>query len=236
MNVDISNLLRKPFEGEEIGQLPKITCGLCSKSPTRNCDKHRKDKCDTCGNYITTQHMHIEYVGHAEVTSRLLDADPEWTWEPLAWDERGLPRLDADGGLWMKLTVSGVTRLGYGHADGKKGGNAVKETIGDSLRNAAMRFGVALNLWGATYDPPSTEPAETEAPDGPILATQHEAVNGLWADLGYGGDEQKATRMNIAAKLLGLPELHTFTALTQVQASSLIGLLRAKLEEKGGQA
>jgi hypothetical protein len=180
--------------------------------------------------------MHIEYVGHAEVTSRLLDADPEWTWEPLAWDERGLPRLDGDGGLWMRLTVSGVTRLGYGHADGKKGGNAVKETIGDSLRNAAMRFGVALNLWGASYDPPSSEPTETEAPDGPILASQYEAINGLWADLGYGGDEQKAVRMNIAAKLLGLPELHMFTALTQAQASSLIGLLRAKLEEKGGQA
>jgi hypothetical protein len=40
-----------------------------------------------------------------------------------------------------------VTRLGYGNAEGKSGGDAVKEIIGDALRNAAMRFGAALDLW-----------------------------------------------------------------------------------------
>ncbi|MDZ7905194.1 MAG: hypothetical protein U5N55_05030 [Cypionkella sp.] len=54
---------------------------------------------------------------------------------------------DSIGGMWIKLTVCGVTRLGYGHPDGKSGGNAVKELIGDALRNAAMRFGAALDLW-----------------------------------------------------------------------------------------
>ena len=53
--------------------------------------------------------------------------------------------------LWIRLTVAGVTRIGYGHAEGKKGPDAVKETIGDSIRNAAMRFGVALDLWGAKF-------------------------------------------------------------------------------------
>lgn len=236
MTPEIAALLRKPFEGNEVGKLPKVTCSACSKSPTRCCDRHSYAKCGICGNNMTTQHMHIDYVGHAEITDRLLAVDPTWNWEPVAWDERGLPRVDNDGGLWIRLTVAGMTRLGYGNADGKKGADALKVAIGDALRNAAMRFGVALDLWGATYDPPSIDADETEAPDGPILATQHEAINGLWADLGYGGDEQKATRMNIAAKLLGLPELHTFTALTQTQASSLTGLLRTKLEEKGGQA
>jgi hypothetical protein len=37
--------------------------------------------------------------------------------------------------------------LGYGDAAGKKGPNAVKEAIGDAIRNAAMRRGVALDLW-----------------------------------------------------------------------------------------
>jgi hypothetical protein len=69
-----------------------------------------------------------------------LQVDPEWTWEPMAYDEYGLP-LISNGGLWIKLTVAGVTRPGWG--DGKN----VKEMIGDAIRNAAMRFGVALDLW-----------------------------------------------------------------------------------------
>ena len=83
----------------------------------------------------------IDYVGHAAVTDRLLTVDPEWSWEPLALDERGLPALDGSGNLWIKLTICGVTRLGVG--DGK----SAKEAIGDAIRNAAMRFGVALDLW-----------------------------------------------------------------------------------------
>jgi len=89
----------------------------------------------------------LAYVGHAALTDRLLDTDPAWTWEPLALDAQGLPALDEIGGLWIKLTVCGVTRLGYGDAGEKKGCNAMKERIGDALRNAAMRFGAALDLW-----------------------------------------------------------------------------------------
>ena len=86
----------------------------------------------------------LDFVGHGYLTARLLDVDPLWTWEPLAYDSDGLPKFDSQGGLWIKLTVCGVTRLGYGDA---RGPNAVKECIGDALRNAAMRFGAALDLW-----------------------------------------------------------------------------------------
>lgn len=89
----------------------------------------------------------LSYVGHAALTDRLLDADPSWSWEPVAFGEDGLPKLDANGGLWIRLTVCGVTRLGYGDSGDKKGPNAMKERIGDALRNAAMRFGAALDLW-----------------------------------------------------------------------------------------
>lgn len=89
----------------------------------------------------------LSYVGHAALTDRLLDVDPTWNWEPLALDARGLPVLDEHGGLWIRLTVCGMTRLGYGDAGQKKGGDAMKERIGDALRNAAMRFGAALDLW-----------------------------------------------------------------------------------------
>lgn len=83
----------------------------------------------------------LDYVGHAATTDRLLQADPDWTWEPFSLDERGLPALDAEGNLWIRLTVCGITRPGVG--DGK----TAKERIGDAIRNAAMRFGVALDLW-----------------------------------------------------------------------------------------
>ena len=86
--------------------------------------------------------VQLDYVGHAAVTDRLLSIDPEWSWEPMGVDPNtGLPVTDAKGNLWIKLTVCGVTRIGVG--DGK----SAKECIGDAIRNAAMRFGVALDLW-----------------------------------------------------------------------------------------
>jgi hypothetical protein len=81
-------------------------------------------------------------VGHAATTDRLLAVDPEWSWEPFALDVNGLPALDGRGNLWIRLTVCGMTRIGVG--DGK----SAKEIVGDAIRNAAMRFGVALDLWG----------------------------------------------------------------------------------------
>src|SRR5437763_866061 len=83
--------------------------------------------------------IQLDYVGHAAVTDRLLQVDPKWDWAPLATDDHGSPALDNEGNLWIRLTVAGVTRIGVG--DGRN----MKERIGDALRNAAMRFGVALD-------------------------------------------------------------------------------------------
>ncbi|MEW2266891.1 hypothetical protein [Streptomyces sp. NPDC047868] len=142
--------LREPFQPNQISKLPKITCGKCSKARYKECESHKKQKCDVCNSKITSAHMHLDYVGHAELTGRLLEADPLWTWEPLAFDAEGLPKFDHNGGLWIRLTVAGHERLGYGDAQGKTGPNAIKEAIGDALRNAGMRFGAALNLWSKT--------------------------------------------------------------------------------------
>lgn len=83
----------------------------------------------------------LDYVGHAAVTDRLLSVDPEWTWEPMGYTPTGLPALDDQGNLWIRLTIHGHTRLGVGD------GRSMKEKIGDAIRNGAMRFGVALDLW-----------------------------------------------------------------------------------------
>ena len=83
----------------------------------------------------------LDYVGHAATTDRLLAVDPLWSWEPFATDANGLPALDSKNNLWIRLTICGVTRIGVGD------GTSAKIIVGDAIRNAAMRFGVALDLW-----------------------------------------------------------------------------------------
>lgn len=147
--------LREPFEASQINKLPKPHK---ADSP--------KGKCPECGGYHGLPAVHLDYVGHAALTDRLLKVDPEWTWEPLAFGPDGLPQLDRNGGLWIRLTILGVTRLGYGDAQGKSGGNAIKEAIGDALRNGGMRFGAALDLWhkGDMYDAEEQQGKATPPP------------------------------------------------------------------------
>lgn len=145
------DLLREPFPAHQISKLPKPTK---KQTDDLKAAMDRRDftlgiRCTLCGAWHHKDVVHLDYVGHAALTDRLLDADPDWTWEPVAFRD-GLPAFDHTGGLWIKLTVCGVTRLGYGHAAAKSQqdpGAREKEVIGDALRNAAMRFGAALDLW-----------------------------------------------------------------------------------------
>jgi hypothetical protein len=79
----------------------------------------------------------------------LIEIDPEWTWEPTAFDANGLPAYRVENGMahmagW--LTILGVRRLGVGSVMHNKP-DLLKELISDFIRNAAMRFGVCLALW-----------------------------------------------------------------------------------------
>lgn len=161
------DLLREPFPPNQISKLPKPTK---QQTDALKAAMDKKDfslgiRCQLCGAWHHKDVVHLDYVGHAALTDRLLDADPNWFWEPVAFRD-GLPAFDSTGGLWIKLTVCGVTRLGYGHAAGKPNqdpGAREKEVIGDALRNAAMRFGAALDLWHKG-DLHGDAEAETEAP------------------------------------------------------------------------
>lgn len=128
----------------------------------------------------------LDYVGHAALTARLLDVDPLWSWEPMALTPDGVPSFDAQGGLWIKLTVCGMTRIGYGHAT-KGGGDGVKEVIGDALRNAAMRFGCALELWhkGELYtsEDAQYENSEREAIQNEGKREPHPGAQARFAEL-----------------------------------------------------
>jgi len=185
----VQEILREPFRPEQIGKLPRVTCRACTDASNwpKHCNAHQVISCSTCKQRITEAHIHLDYVGHAAATDRLLTADPAWNWRPAHRDvdpallakaietgnpeivrlvlDNAPPKLDANGGLWIEMTVGGVTRLGYGDATGKRGANAVKELIGDAIRNAGMRFGVALDLW-------SKEDLAEKPDDGPAQLTQ----------------------------------------------------------------
>jgi hypothetical protein len=135
--------LREPFPPAQIGKLPKGGAML-------------------------------DFVGHAAITDRLLRVDPGWVWEPVAWDDDGTPLIQMrgkDAVMWIRLTVAGVTRLGVGTAPASAF-DLPKQLISDALRNAAMRFGVALDLWSREDLGEHTDRNTGAAPTPPPAATQ----------------------------------------------------------------
>lgn len=206
------HLLRAPFPPNAISKLPKPT--------KKQTDEVRADfkkgvRCQVCGGWHHPNVVHLDYVGHAALTDRLLDCDPAWNWEPVAVNDLGVPLTDENGGMWIRLTVCGVTRLGYGHPDGKKGGDAVKELIGDALRNAAMRFGAALDLWHkgvlhAEYeeDQPEKQPDPKAQHETDVAAALKDiaskpdfpSLSEFWSDFAKNNKAVAADKRVIAAK------------------------------------
>lgn len=191
MKPETQAILRKPFDANQISQFPR---NAGSKAG-------------------------LSYVGHAALTDRLLQADPEWTWEPVADPtSKGLPISGTGVEMWIALTIDGTTRYGYGDAQNKKGGDAIKEAIGDALRNAAMRFGVALDLWhkgGDLYQYQSTI-----APEPSQAVITAEQLSELQAELQRGGSDEGRFLAYIAKTL-------KIDALDSIPAQSYNDVLKA---------
>ena len=234
--------LRKPFPAESVGKLPKPVRsqdpdkGKCVAGSKYSADGH------FCGGYHSRS-VHIDYVGHAATTDRLLTVDPDWSWEPFALDDAGLPALDRGGNLWIRLTICGTTRIGVG--DGK----SAKECIGDAIRNAAMRFGVALDLWAkedlvefaqaaahrqgspaSPTSPASPRPVPppvdiTASLDGEVMVTaeQTELLKALMADLALDGKAMLAAARETTGR-----KITSATDLTEIEADLVIAELNAK--------
>lgn len=172
--------LRAEFQPHHISKKPNPTK---AQNDALKANRQLGQHCRECGGWHQLEVKHLEYVGHAALTQRLLDVDPLWNWKPLALDN-GLPSIDRDGGLWIELTVAGMTRLGYGDAGDKTGPNAMKERIGDALRNAGMRFGMALELWHKGVLETEPERFEVKAADKWIMkaeaATDAEELAEVW--------------------------------------------------------
>ena len=187
----------------------------------------------------------LDYVGHAAVTDRLLSVDPHWAWEPFALTPEGLPALDKSGNLWIRLTIAGVTRIGVG--DGKN----AKEVVGDAIRNAAMRFGVALDLWAkenlvefaqaarahqsgtarlreAVAEAPAAveEERDDTRPAEPMSAKTRGHMFALFSDLGISEDDQRAG----IAHIVGHP-IESRGELTEDEARLVVDRLKAKKAE-----
>jgi hypothetical protein len=223
MNPEQAAALRKPFDKKTIGVLPK---------PTRK--DAPKGECRECGGWHGLPAVHLDYVGHAATTDRLLAVDPEWSWEPMAVDQFGNPQPDAAGNLWIRLTVCGVTRIGVGD------GMSMKERIGDAIRNAAMRFGVALDLWskeelehsdgkigGLEADPEIPEQnfddPLPQTTDKPMTARTRAHMFALFGDLSIAEDDQ----LPGINRILG--SAYTSRAdLTEADAKKVIEVLKQK--------
>jgi len=92
--------------------------------------------------------INLAYVSHADITKILIEVDPAWSWQPIEW-VNGRPAINVENGtatMWATLTLLGKSMLGVGSVRADKQ-DLDKELVGDFLRNAAMRFGIALSLW-----------------------------------------------------------------------------------------
>jgi hypothetical protein len=156
--------LTAPFRPDEIETLPK---------PFK---ESKPGNCQVCGGYHGLPASHLSYVGHAGMTMRLVEIDPTWSWEALHpdIDPRALaalfqnpnltaeamraaldwlakhspPKIEDNGGIWIRLHVAGFTAVGFGDAEGKVSApRDMKVMIGDAIRNAAMRLGSGTYLW-----------------------------------------------------------------------------------------
>lgn len=142
-----------------ISKLPRYTGSKETPKPQRD-----KRKCTECGTYHEFPAIHLDFMGHADVTLALIDVDPQWTWEPAGVNENGAPVIVKEQTrlvLWGYLTVHNVRRLAVGTCEPGKS-DPEKELIGDLLRNGAMRFGIGTGLWSKSTEPEPETKAKPE--------------------------------------------------------------------------
>lgn len=193
----------------------------------------------------------LSYVGHAAATDRILSSDLRWNWEPFATTESGLPLLDYDQngkpvGLWIRLTIAGVTHIGYGSCLPTKN-EAVKELIGDAIRNAGMRFGIALELWTkGELESGHNGEASTEQRPAPQRPQQRQNAPRTQGSSNGGGntsllsEAQRGAILSIANKVFGRNTKEEMAnlvdkpinQLSKNEASALIERLRTMLPEQ----
>jgi hypothetical protein len=190
--------------------------------------------------------IHLDYVGHADITLALIDIDPTWCWEPAAIDPAtGGPVITTVGNrlvMWGYLTLLGVRRMAVGTCEARKG-EPEKELIGDLLRVAAMRFGIATALWSKAERAEAGQPepapvkakpagkpaAKAPAADEPTQE-QFKQMNALFERLGFDTRESKA---EFVAHTIGR-QIATAKDATRAEIAACVAALAA-LEQVGAE-
>jgi hypothetical protein len=203
------------FPDDQVEKLPKPVRardddrGTCERGSRYSADGHY------CGKYHARA-VHLDYIGHAGITTRLNEVcGPDgWDWEPLVTDERGFPVMTDE--FWIVLRIrrpdgEWVTKKGVGDDFNRSS----KQAIGDALRNAAMRFGIATYLWSksdaAAAQAENIEPPPVDrSPEAKALwakaeqTAMFEEIRGMWAEANARGLlEVEIEHMDGAKELLG---------------------------------
>lgn len=183
------DLLAAPFPQEDLERLPRNLQrddrdrGRCVEGSRYSADGYY------CQGYHARS-IHLDYVGHAGITTRLNDVlgPGGWTFQPMAYTSEGLPLMSRDQ-FWATLTIT-VDDQTVAKTDVAANFNGVQEAWGDALRRCAMRFGVGTYLWSKSeaahakakfQDEPADE-SVAEAPalrrDQQILADRVDSLSG----------------------------------------------------------
>ena len=172
---EVAHALAKPFDPAQIGKLP------------RGGDNAAKDQwrfCSDCKQKAPPRHFHVDYIGHAIVTDRLnsVVGPAGWSWTLLTVERDSSGRLLAVVG---EMTVLGHTRgpeVGAPAATQREYGDALKSAISDYICRAAMRFGVALDLWAKQQleSAAATQESEGNAPSDPPDDGESRRKCGFW--------------------------------------------------------
>jgi hypothetical protein len=107
----------------------------------------------------------MSFISHGLITERLNEVDPEWesiiTQVYTSTGPDG--RLHCEG-VSLAVTVLGKTHEEVGGPQRQDGfTNEVKNAASDALKRAAMRFGVALEMWESLVDAEDDEDYAAEA-------------------------------------------------------------------------
>lgn len=212
--VSVWEALAAPFPQEDLERLPKaLSREDRNKGRCADLGEGRQNPYSADGYYCGGWHarsVHLTYVGHAGITTRLNQVLTPAGWEfgPMARTQEGLPFI-ARGEFWGTLSVKDPdTGEWVRKSDLAANFNSTQEAWGDALRRTAMRFGVGTYLWSkseaahaqAQYAEPLPEPEPQAQPDPPSPEPQNQAkpeppahVQGLLNRLGTLGPDDTAT-------------------------------------------